>query len=97
MSKGTTVRKVRIPDESWDPAADKAAAEGTDRATVLRVALDEFLTAPPREWPTLEPGKASRTPQAVLEHLDGPDAPLSPTEAKRLADRLGLRRDAVQG
>ena len=71
MSKGTTVRKVRIPDESWDPAADKAAAEGTDRATVLRVALDEFLVAPPRAWPTLEPGKPSRTSEAVLEALEG--------------------------
>lgn len=71
MSKGTTVRKVRMPDETWDPAGDKAAAEGTDRATVLRVALDAFLVAPPREWPRLEPGKASRTPEAVLEALEG--------------------------
>lgn len=71
MSRGTTVRKVRIPDETWDPAKAKADDEGTDRATVLRVALEEFLTAPPRDWPTLEPGKASRASDALLEHLEG--------------------------
>jgi hypothetical protein len=71
VSKGTTVRKVRMPDETWDPAEAKARAEGTDRATVLRVALEDFLQAPPREWPRVEPGKAARPSQAVLEHLDG--------------------------
>ena len=71
MSKGTTVRKVRMPDETWDPAEAKAAAEGTDRATVIREALEAFLTAPPRVWPTVEPGKASRPSQAVLEALEG--------------------------
>jgi len=56
-TKGTTVRKVRVPDETWDPAEVKATAEGTDRSTVVRVALEDFLAAPARDWPQGGPGK----------------------------------------
>lgn len=56
-TKGTTVRKVRLDDEVWDPAKVKADAEGTDRSTVVRVLLEEWLAAPPRSWPQGGPGK----------------------------------------
>lgn len=72
MSRGTTVRKFRAPDETWEPAMAKARAEGADLSTVLRVALEDFLVAPPREWTTVEPGKASRPSDALLEALEGP-------------------------
>jgi len=57
-TKGTTVRKVRLDDDVWEPARAKAEAEGTDRSTVVRVLLEGFLAAPARDWPQGGPGKA---------------------------------------
>lgn len=47
MSKGTKVRHVRVPDETWDAAISKAQAEGTELAKVIRGWLEEYVTPPP--------------------------------------------------
>jgi hypothetical protein len=43
MSKGTTLRNVRIPDELWDAALAKAEAEGTNVSEVLRKYLERWV------------------------------------------------------
>lgn len=42
-SKGTPHRPIRIKDELWDPAREKAAAEGTNLSEVIRRLLNEWL------------------------------------------------------
>jgi hypothetical protein len=70
-TRGTTVRKVRMPDTVWDPAMVKAAAEGTTLSHVLRLAVEAFLAAPAQEWEPGAPGKALRPSEAVLVVLEG--------------------------
>lgn len=40
--KGTTRRSVRVPDEVWNSAAARAAAEGRDLSEVIRTMLIEY-------------------------------------------------------
>ena len=43
MSRGTTIRSVRVPDELWDAALACAADAGTTVAEVVRDALAEYV------------------------------------------------------
>lgn len=47
MSKGTTLRSVRISDEVWLPAKAKAEAEGVSLSDVIRDALTSFTEDQP--------------------------------------------------
>lgn len=47
-SKGTTARNVRVPDDLWQAALEKAASEGTTVSAVLLAALKRYVTRPPR-------------------------------------------------
>lgn len=38
----TTHRTIRVPDEIWQPAADRAAAEGKTMTDVIRAALERY-------------------------------------------------------
>lgn len=42
-SKGTPRRTIRVPDDVWDPAIEKAHSEGTDVSTVIRDRLTEYI------------------------------------------------------
>lgn len=42
-SKGTPHRPIRIKDELWLPAKEKAAAQGTNASEVIRRLLTEWL------------------------------------------------------
>lgn len=46
--KGTRRRTIRIADEVWDPAAEKAEAEGTSVSEIVRDSLVAYVenTAP---------------------------------------------------
>lgn len=52
MSRGTTIRPVRISDELWNAAKAKAEAEGTNVSEVVREKLREYVTTPPAEDPS---------------------------------------------
>jgi hypothetical protein len=69
-TRGTTVRKVRVHDDTWTLGKAKAHNEGTDLSTVIREAVDAFLSAPPREWGPSDRGRALRPSEAVLERLE---------------------------
>lgn len=43
MSKGTTRRTVRIEDELWEPAQEKAAKNGDNLSIIIRDALRIYL------------------------------------------------------
>ena len=43
MSKGTTIRGIRISDELWDAARRKAESEGRDLSKVIREALERYI------------------------------------------------------
>ena len=43
MSKGTPHRPIRIPDELWQAAKDKAANENTTVSEVIRALLTEWI------------------------------------------------------
>lgn len=42
MSKGTPIRNVRVPDEIWDPAKEKAKERGDNLSEIIRKALIEY-------------------------------------------------------
>jgi hypothetical protein len=42
MSRGTTIRAVRVPDDPWVPALERAQREGTTLSDVIREHLDEY-------------------------------------------------------
>ena len=44
----TPLRNIRVPDEVWHAAVEKARAEGTTVTAVLVKALQKYLTRPPR-------------------------------------------------
>lgn len=44
MSKGTTLRNVRIAEELWASAKAKAEAEGRTLSEVIREALERYVT-----------------------------------------------------
>jgi predicted DNA-binding protein len=43
MSKGTTLRNVRVSDELWDRAKGKAEQEGRNLSEVIREALQAYV------------------------------------------------------
>lgn len=43
MSKGTTLRNVRVADDLWEAAKAKAASEGRDLSKVIREALQAYV------------------------------------------------------
>lgn len=47
MSKGTTLRNIRIADELWDSAKAKAKAEGRNVSEVIREALEQYVLSDP--------------------------------------------------
>lgn len=53
MSKGTTVRKIRVDDDLWRKLDEAARATGpdTDRSTVLRQLARWFVREPGAELP----------------------------------------------
>lgn len=42
MSKGTPIRNVRVPDDIWKPAKDKAEKRGDNLSEIIRKALIEY-------------------------------------------------------
>ena len=44
MSRGTTIRSVRVPDELWDAALACAAAEGRALSETVRDALADYVS-----------------------------------------------------
>jgi predicted DNA-binding protein len=40
--KGTTLRSIRIPDNPWEPARERAQREGTTLSAVIREAVDKY-------------------------------------------------------
>lgn len=49
MSKGTPRRGVRVEDELWIPALEKAAASGDNLSDIIRQALRDYLAKEPHE------------------------------------------------
>lgn len=47
MPRGTTLRNVRIDDDLWTAAQDKAASEGRNVSEVVRELLSTYITQPP--------------------------------------------------
>jgi predicted transcriptional regulator len=43
MSRGTTLRNIRLDDERWNALGAIAEAEGTDRTALLRDLIDERI------------------------------------------------------
>lgn len=46
MSRGTTLRSIRINDELWEAVQDKAAAEDRNASEVVRELLAKWVTRP---------------------------------------------------
>lgn len=44
MSKGTTLRAVRVPDELWNAAHARAQEEGRPLSEIIREALAVYVT-----------------------------------------------------
>ncbi len=49
MARGTTLRNVRVPDEVWLPAKERAAEQGETVSDVVRRALVDYVKEQPRE------------------------------------------------
>ena len=47
----TTNRNLRVPDEEWVPALEKARQEGRTLTDVLRAYLRRYVATPPRKPP----------------------------------------------
>ncbi len=45
----TPLRNIRVPDDLWDAAKQKAQAEGTTLTEVIKRALTRYVTAPSRK------------------------------------------------
>lgn len=45
----TPLRGFRCPDELWEAAQAKSAAEGRDLSTVMRELLSKWVMRPPRK------------------------------------------------
>lgn len=43
LSKGTTRRSVRIPDETWDAALVIATKNGDNLSDIMREALEQYI------------------------------------------------------
>ena len=51
MSKGTTLRNVRIPDELWGAALQAAQEDHTDVSAAIRWFLAEWVSGNIVLWP----------------------------------------------
>jgi hypothetical protein len=47
--KGTTLRSIRVPDDPWEPALERAEREGTTLSAVIREAVDKYAHPNPEE------------------------------------------------
>ena len=47
MSKGTKVRTLRVEDELWVPAQEKAKKNNENLSDIMREALRKYLEEPP--------------------------------------------------
>lgn len=47
-SKGTTKRTIRVAATLWEAAASRAADNGEHVSDVVRRALEQYVTTPPR-------------------------------------------------
>ena len=45
LGKGTTRRTIRVEDELWDPAKDKAEQEDRNLSDIIREALRAYLNS----------------------------------------------------
>lgn len=45
VSKGTTLRNIRIDDDLWQRLAAAATDRGTDRSEVIRAAIEQALAS----------------------------------------------------
>lgn len=65
MSRGTTIRAVRVPDELWGAAAACAEQNGETVSDVIRRALEAYaaagVTANPPSGGDSRPGATGRT------------------------------------
>jgi predicted transcriptional regulator len=43
MSRGTTLRNVRVPDELWDAALTRAQRDDTNLSEIIRQALAAYV------------------------------------------------------
>lgn len=43
MSKGTTLRNVRVPDDLWDAALARAQRDETNLSEIIRQALARYI------------------------------------------------------
>lgn len=48
MPRGTTLRNIRIDDQLWEAAKQKATAEGRDVSAVVRELLTRWVKRPPK-------------------------------------------------
>lgn len=51
MSKGTTIRNVRVPDELWDAAKAHAAEDNSDVSAAIRWFLQAWIDGEVVPWP----------------------------------------------
>jgi hypothetical protein len=49
VSKGTTIRSFRCPDDPWLPAMERAERDGTTLTAVLVAAVTEYAHPDPKE------------------------------------------------
>ena len=47
MSRGTTIRNVRVPDDLWDAALARAEEQGTSVSEVIRQCLEAWIAKKP--------------------------------------------------
>jgi len=50
MSRGTTLRNVRVSDELWDAAQLRAKRDETNVSEVIREALEQYVEDGKRLW-----------------------------------------------
>lgn len=46
MSKGTPIRNVRVPDDIWAPAKERANKRGENLSDIIRKSLIDYATQP---------------------------------------------------
>lgn len=51
MSRGTTIRTIRVDDDAWTAAMDAAAAQGTSVSEVVRALLADWVADDHDETP----------------------------------------------
>jgi hypothetical protein len=59
----TPARPIRIPDELWNAAVEKARAEGTTASAVVVAALRRYIKRPAPQAGQQPPRERDRAPQ----------------------------------